>query len=115
MRASIASSFWIVAFLSVLFLLMMVFQCGALGCSWERAKDARGLSRHRASCHLYKRYSVLATQKRRERAKEASHHDAVSSPTKQSAVFLNEVDFRESVVSDKPPLFDHQQGLASAL
>ncbi|KAG1855096.1 hypothetical protein C8R48DRAFT_776498 [Suillus tomentosus] len=57
------------------------------GCSWERAKDARGLSRHRASCHLYKRYSVLATQKRRERAKEASHHDARIGRVRQTAPF----------------------------
>ncbi|KAG1796316.1 uncharacterized protein HD556DRAFT_1441620 [Suillus plorans] len=45
--------------------------CGALGCSWERATDTHGLSRHCTSCHFYKRSSVLATQKRQEHAKEA--------------------------------------------
>jgi hypothetical protein len=52
------------------FLSIMV-SCGAASCSWDRETDARGLSRHRASCHFYKKSSVLATQKRRERAKEA--------------------------------------------
>jgi hypothetical protein len=57
--------------ISTLFLSLMV-SCGALGCSWERATDARGLNRHRASCHLFKKTSVLASQKRQERAKEAA-------------------------------------------
>lgn len=64
-----AGSLWIVALFSSLFLLMVL--CGATDCSWEKATDARGLSRHRTSCHSYKKSSLLATQKRRERAKEA--------------------------------------------
>ncbi|KAG1815362.1 hypothetical protein EV424DRAFT_1348472 [Suillus variegatus] len=63
-----AESLWI-AFLSSLLLLMV--SCGASRCSWERATDARGLSRHHASCHFYKKSSVLASQRRLERAKEA--------------------------------------------
>lgn len=63
-------SSWIVVLLSGLFLLMV--SCGAPGCSWERATDTRGLNRHRASCHSYKKCSVLATQKRQERAKDAA-------------------------------------------
>jgi hypothetical protein len=45
--------------------------CGAPRCLWERPTDARGLSRHHASCHFYKKSTALASQKRLERAKEA--------------------------------------------
>jgi hypothetical protein len=55
------------------FLLIMMVSCDAPGCSWarERATDNRGLSRHRANCRFYKRVSSLASQRRKERAKEA--------------------------------------------
>lgn len=69
MRPGLAGSFWIVAVLSSLFIFMVL--CGSIGCSWEKATDARGLNRHRASCHFYKKSSLLATQQRRERAKES--------------------------------------------
>lgn len=101
------ASLWVVILLSFVVLLAMVSQCGALGCSWETTKDARGLNRHRASCHLYKRHSVLATQKRREHAKEASR--AVSDPTNQTPDFLThcvDLYFRESAVPDQVPLPD---------
>jgi hypothetical protein len=55
----------------ILFLFFAMVTCGAQGCSWERATDTRGLSRHHASCRFYKKSSVLATQKRRERVKDA--------------------------------------------
>lgn len=66
--------FWIVqiTLLSSLFLSLLMVLCGALDCSWERAMDTRGLSRHRASCLSYKKSSVLATKKRQERVKEAA-------------------------------------------
>jgi hypothetical protein len=54
-----------------LFFLVMV-SCEAPGCSWERKTDMRGLSRHRAACSFYKRFSTLASQKRQGRAKEAA-------------------------------------------
>lgn len=60
-------SVWIALLVS--FILMVL--CGALGCSWERVTDTCGLSRHRASCHSYRKSSTLATQKRQERAREA--------------------------------------------
>lgn len=63
-------SIWIIVLLSGLFLLMV--SCGAPSCSWERATDTRGLNRHRASCHLYRKSSALATQKRQEHAKGAA-------------------------------------------
>lgn len=73
MRLGLAGShlfnWFVIILLSSGFLSMVL--CGALVCSWERATDTRGLSRHRTSCHFYKRSSVLATQKRQERAKEA--------------------------------------------
>jgi hypothetical protein len=46
--------------------------CKAPGCSWEKATDSRGLSRHRATCQSYNKYKVLSSQKRHERAKEAA-------------------------------------------
>lgn len=57
---------------SILLLLFAMVSCGALGCSWEKTTDNRGLSRHRASCHLFKRSSILATQKRQQRARDAT-------------------------------------------
>jgi hypothetical protein len=71
-----ADSLWI-AFLSGLLLLMV--SCGASRCLWERATDARGLSKHRAGCHFYKKSSILASQRRHERAKEAvATHSTIS-------------------------------------
>jgi hypothetical protein len=55
----------------LLFFIVMV-ACEAPGCSWERKTDIRGLTRHRAACHFFKRSSTLASQKRQERAKEAT-------------------------------------------
>jgi hypothetical protein len=47
--------------------------CNAPGCSWEKATtDARGLSRHRATCRFYHNSTVLANQKRQERARQAA-------------------------------------------
>ncbi|KAG2051670.1 hypothetical protein BDR06DRAFT_983445 [Suillus hirtellus] len=46
--------------------------CKAPGCSWEKATDTRGLSRHRATCQSYNKYRISASQRRHERAKEAA-------------------------------------------
>ncbi|KAG2125116.1 hypothetical protein DEU56DRAFT_759444 [Suillus clintonianus] len=59
----------------------------------------RGLNRHRASCDFYKRSSSLATQKRRERAKEASH--AVTD--KDEGLALVSLVPPVSVTRDPPP------------
>ncbi|KAG2360045.1 hypothetical protein BDR07DRAFT_1378253 [Suillus spraguei] len=46
--------------------------CNAPGCSWEKATDSQGLTRHHATCKLYQRSSVISSQKRQERAKDAA-------------------------------------------
>ncbi|KAG1835371.1 hypothetical protein DFJ58DRAFT_847422 [Suillus subalutaceus] len=60
----------------------------ALGCSWERTMDNRGLSRHRASCHFFKKASSLASWKRQNRAKEAFMNSSKAN-TSQSAAVLS--------------------------
>jgi hypothetical protein len=65
--------------LCLVFLLLVVMvtvsesllRCNATGCSWAKDTDPRGLSRHRATCRHYRIASVLATEKRRERARES--------------------------------------------
>jgi hypothetical protein len=52
-----------------IFILFMV-SCGASRCSWSKDTDFRGLDRHRSICNHYQRASRLASQKRRDRAKE---------------------------------------------
>lgn len=104
-------------FLSLVLLVLMV-SCSAPGCSWERATDARGLSRHRASCHFYKKSSVLASQKRQQRATQAvaanmsitnsnqpvnTSDSHVSGPSRFSS-FFNHADFRELGGRDQLPL-----------
>ncbi|KAG1822445.1 uncharacterized protein BJ212DRAFT_1476874 [Suillus subaureus] len=69
MHLGLTGSLWIVTVLSSLFIFMV--SCSSIGCSWEKATDACGLSRHRTSCHFYKKSSLLATQQRWERAKES--------------------------------------------
>lgn len=84
---------WIVQviFLSGLFLSIHMVSCGALDCSWERATNSRGLSLHRASCLLFKRHSVRAIQKRRERAKEAAFAElaAADLPVNTSSSYVS--------------------------
>lgn len=59
-------------FLAILLLIFSMVACGARGCSWNGATSTRGLNRHRASCHFYKTSSILARQKRTERARDAA-------------------------------------------
>jgi hypothetical protein len=54
----------------LLILVLSMVSCGAIRCSWKRDTDFRGLSRHRSTCHHYQKASTLATQKRRDRARE---------------------------------------------
>jgi hypothetical protein len=65
--------------LSLLFILkqlelMVTTSCNAPGCFWEKGtyEASRGLSRHRATCQHYQKSRSLASQKRRERAKQAA-------------------------------------------
>jgi hypothetical protein len=60
--------------------------CGAQGCSWERATDNRGLNRHRGSCHFFKKSGILATQKRLQRARNATLANLVSSQSQSESV-----------------------------
>ncbi|KAG0691770.1 hypothetical protein DFH29DRAFT_883759, partial [Suillus ampliporus] len=55
----------------LLFMVTISLRCNAMGCSWAKETDPRGLSRHRATCRKYQKASTLATEKRRERAKES--------------------------------------------
>lgn len=68
-----------------MFLTVMV-SCNAPGCGWERATDNRGLSRHRASCHFYKRVSSLASRRRHDRAKEAVISSFIPKPSAGTSV-----------------------------
>jgi hypothetical protein len=56
-------------------ILFMIFRCNntatGSGCLWEKDTDSRGLSRHRATCRHYQKASTLATEKRRERARNS--------------------------------------------
>lgn len=83
---------------SVLLLLFTMVSCGAQSCSWEKATDSRGLSRHRASCHFYKRSSILAMQKRQQRARDATLATLVSTQS---------VNLNTSQVSNFPALNGH--------
>lgn len=67
-------SLWLhVLLLFFIFHLIIMVSCNAPGCSWEKATtDARGLSRHRATCRSYHNFKVLANQKRHERARQAA-------------------------------------------
>lgn len=89
---------WVV--LSLIFLLMVtvpLLRCNGAGCSWAKDTDARGLSRHHATCKSYQKSSTLATEKRREQAKETirsvvkahklTKHLAVSSRTQVAREF----------------------------
>jgi hypothetical protein len=58
--------------LIILLLFISMVSCGAQGCSWEKTTDAQGLNRHQASCHFFKRSSIIATQKRQQRARDAT-------------------------------------------
>jgi hypothetical protein len=109
----LGGSVWIALLVS--FILMVL--CGASGCSWERVTDTRGLSRHRASCHSYRKSSTLATQKRQERAREAVFSNLapklsinvshVSNSTSTSFYSTHaSLNFRESAVRDQLPLAD---------
>jgi hypothetical protein len=60
--------------------------CEAPGCSWERKTDNRGLDRHRAACHFYKRSSTLASQKRQDRAKEAVLSNVLPNPAASASL-----------------------------
>lgn len=99
--------------LLLLFILMVL--CGASGCSWERVTDTRGLSRHRASCHFYRKSSTLAAKKRQERAREAvfsnlapklsTNMSHVSNSTSFYSTHAS-LNFRELAVRDQLPLVD---------
>jgi hypothetical protein len=56
----------------ILLLLIPMVSCGAHGCSWGGTTDGRGLNRHRASCSFFKRATVVASQKRLQRARDAT-------------------------------------------
>ncbi|KAG1717827.1 hypothetical protein EDD22DRAFT_855856 [Suillus occidentalis] len=56
----------------IVFLFLSMVSCGAQGCSWERATDNRGLNRHRTACHFFKKSSILATEKRLQRVRNAT-------------------------------------------
>ncbi|KIK32956.1 hypothetical protein CY34DRAFT_813946 [Suillus luteus UH-Slu-Lm8-n1] len=56
----------------ILLLFFLMVSCGAQNCSWERATNSRGLNQHRASCKFFKKSSVLASQKRLQRARDAA-------------------------------------------
>ncbi|KAG2744922.1 hypothetical protein P692DRAFT_20877483 [Suillus brevipes Sb2] len=52
----------------------MILRCSnsvVMGCPWAKDTDYRGLSRHRAGCKHYQRASTLASNKRRERARDS--------------------------------------------
>lgn len=60
--------------------------CGAPGCQWERKTDNRGLNRHRASCHLYKKVNSLASRRRQDRTKEAVISNLISNSSTSTSV-----------------------------
>lgn len=130
-----AGSPWITVLLGLF--LLMVSCSAAPRCLWERPTDARGLSRHHASCHYYKKSTALASQKRLERAKEAvsahltgnstssTHRQAGSSTVDHDlsksvntlhvsnlsylACILYHANFRGGTVRDQLPLASHWQ------
>ncbi|KAG2050289.1 hypothetical protein BDR06DRAFT_974658 [Suillus hirtellus] len=115
MRLGFAGSYlfnwFIIILLSSGFLLMVL--CGALGCSWERAMDTCGLSRHCTSCHFYKRSSILATQKRQERAKEAvSANLAANLP---QSMFLHRIGHPKPIAPCSPLLAEKMLGPVAAV
>jgi hypothetical protein len=99
----------------LLFLLLIMVTCDAPGCSWGKKTDTRELSRHRASCHFYKKFSILSSQKRQECAKEAVSANAVlhvnNFPSYSTYLSLMIWKLRESAVWDQSLLADRQQRL----
>lgn len=60
---------------------LMVSSCNTPGCSWEKATtDARGLSRHRATCRFHLNSRVLASNQRQDRAKQAARALSLRQP-----------------------------------
>lgn len=77
----------------ILLLLLLMVLCGAPGCYWERPTDNRGLNRHRTSCHFFNKASVLATEKRRQRARNATLANQLSSVQVSNCFLQMDSDF----------------------
>jgi hypothetical protein len=59
----------------------LMVSCAAPGCSWEKATtDARGLSRHRATCRFHLNSRILACNQRQDRAKQAARTLSLRQP-----------------------------------
>lgn len=108
MRTGTARTIWLV--LLLLFVYSMI-SCNAPGCSWEKATNgtstsSRGLNRHHATCKLYQRSSLLASQKRQERAREAAARLTLTQSTTVKSGSTNSLAslfyiFRSTDISDQ--------------